>query len=249
MKKVLNYTLVLLSAFCLTLSCSKAEKNDVIDTNEGTETSVGKQITINATLSDALTRVAYTLDETGDKPKLSLEWQSSDVLVVVSRSENTAEFTNPTIDETGKNATFVGTLPDGGEPYTVSVKHADTMLDAEQNQHEDGDLGHIEYAAKATGVTQASLLNAAKESKTAAASAKKPTAAKKTAAKKTAAAAKKEEELKLTAAEKKLVELYRAADKSTKEAAVKVLKGEKTGADGIIGSILGGAVDLLSGKK
>ncbi len=97
----------------------------------------------------------------------------------------------------------------------------------------------LKAIAKATGVTQASLLNAAKEGS-------KP-AAKKPAAKKPAA--KKEDELKLTAAEKKLVELYRAADKNTKEAAVKVLKGEKTGADGILGSILGGAVDLLSGKK
>ena len=89
-------------------------------------------------------------------------------------------------------------------------------------------------------MTQASLLNAAKEGS-------KPSAAKKTAAKKPAA--KKEEELKLTAAEKKLVELYRAADKTAKETAVKVLKGEKTTADGILGTILGGAVDLLSGKK
>ena len=97
----------------------------------------------------------------------------------------------------------------------------------------------LKAIAKATGVTQASLLNAAKEGS-------KP-AAKKPAAKKPAA--KKEDELKHTAAEKKLVELYRSADNNTKEAAVKVLKGEKTGADGILGSILGGAVDLLSGKK
>ena len=75
-------------------------------------------------------------------------------------------------------------------------------------------------------MTQASLLNAAKEGS-------KPSAAKK-------AAAKKEEELKLTAAEKKLVELYRAADKNTKETALKVLKGEKTGADGVLGSIRAG---------
>ena len=105
----------------------------------------------------------------------------------------------------------------------------------------------LKAIAKATGVTQASLLNAAKEGSKTTAAAKKTTTAKKTAAKKTTA--KKEDELKLTAAEKKLVELYRAADKDTKETAVKVLKGEKTGADGIIGSLLGGAVDLLSGKK
>lgn len=102
----------------------------------------------------------------------------------------------------------------------------------------------LKAIAKATGVTQASLLNAAKESTA-------KTAAKKTetkpAAKKTTAG--KEEEIKLTAGEKKLLELYRAADKETKEAAVKLLKGEKSGAEGVLGSILGSAVDLLSGKK
>ncbi len=103
----------------------------------------------------------------------------------------------------------------------------------------------LKAIAKATGVTQASLLNAAKEST--AKSAGKKTEAKKTETR--PAAGKKEAEIKLTAAEKKLLELYRAADKETKEAAVKVLKGEKTGADGVLGSILGSAVDLFSGKK
>ncbi len=103
----------------------------------------------------------------------------------------------------------------------------------------------LKAIAKATGVTHASLLNAAKEST--AKSAGKKTEAKKTETR--PAAGKKEAEIKLTAAEKKLLELYRAADKETKEAAVKVLKGEKTGADGVLGSILGSAVDLFSGKK
>ena len=119
---------------------------------------------------------------------------------------------------------------------------------ADISKAERGELelsqAQLKAIAKATGVTQASLLNAAKEGSKPAA--KKP-AAKKPAAKKPAA--KKEEELKLTAAEMKLVELYRAADKDAKAAAVKVLKGEKTGADGILGTILGGAVDLLAGKK
>ena len=115
---------------------------------------------------------------------------------------------------------------------------------ADISKAERGELelsqAQLKAIAKATGVTQASLLNAAKEGS-------KTSAARKPAAKKPAA--KKEEELKLTAAEKMLVELYRAADKSTRETAVKVLKGEKTTADGILGSLLGGAVDLLSGKK
>ncbi len=102
----------------------------------------------------------------------------------------------------------------------------------------------LKAIAKATGVTQASLLNAAKEStaKTAAKKTESKPAAKKTTAK-------KEEEIKLTAAEKKLLELYRAADKETKEAAVKLLKGEKTAADGVLGSLLGSAVEMFTGKK
>ena len=91
----------------------------------------------------------------------------------------------------------------------------------------------LKAIAKATGVTQASLLNAAKEGS-------KP-AAKKPAAKKPAA--KKDEEVKLTAAEKKLLELYRAADKETKEAAVKVLKGEQLDG-GLLSNLLGNG-DLL----
>ena len=110
----------------------------------------------------------------------------------------------------------------------------------------------LKMIAKATGVTQASLLNAAKGTSTAkktASTAKKPAAS---TAKKPAAAAKKEEELKLTAAEKKLLELYRAADKNTRDAAVKVLKGEKQDLLSLLGGsdLLGSVTDLLGlGKK
>ena len=112
----------------------------------------------------------------------------------------------------------------------------------------------LRQIAKLTGVTQSSLLNAAKESTyTAAAAAKKPTAestAKKTAAsstaKKPAAASKASTEL--TAAEKKLVELYRAADAETRKKAVAVLKGEANEMGDILTSLLGGAMDMF-GKK
>lgn len=67
----------------------------------------------------------------------------------------------------------------------------------------------LKKIATACGVTQASLLNAAKETT------KKST---KTTASPTS--------VKLTAAEKKLVEAYRKADSDTRKAALKVLKGE-----------------------
>ena len=129
----------------------------------------------------------------------------------------------------------------------------------------------LRQIAKLTGVTQSSLINAAKEStygttakKTATAAAAKKTAtattAKKTstttktttAAKKTATAKKtssaSKDAIELTAAEKKLVELYRAADSETKKKAVAMLKGESSEMGDILTSLLGGAMDMF-GKK
>ena len=143
----------------------------------------------------------------------------------------------------------------------------------------------LRQIAKLTGVTQSSLINAAKESTygstakktTTAAAAKKTTTT--TSAKKTSSAAKTtttakktstarktstadKNAIELTAAEKKLVELYRAADSETKKKAVAVLKGEGGDASGILagllgdqagngdllGNIIGTAMDML-GKK
>ncbi len=101
----------------------------------------------------------------------------------------------------------------------------------------------LKQIAKATGVTQSSLLNAPKG-----ASGKTGSSGGKTGGK-TGSSGKASEEYKLTAAEKKLVDLYRAADADTKKAAVSLLKGEKP-EGGILSSLFSGAVDtLLGGKK
>ena len=112
----------------------------------------------------------------------------------------------------------------------------------------------LKLIAKATGVTQSSLIEAAKASTYSTGAKKTTTAAKKTttAAKKTAASstAKKSsaKSMDLTAAEKKLVELYRAADTDTRKNAVAVLKGEASVGSDLLNSLLGGAMDLLSKK-
>ena len=99
----------------------------------------------------------------------------------------------------------------------------------------------LKQIAKATGVTQSSLLNAPKG-----ASGK---SGKTSSGGKTGSSGKAAEEYKLTAAEKKLIDLYREADADTKKAAVSLLKGEKA-EGGILASLFGGAVDtLLGGKK
>ena len=107
----------------------------------------------------------------------------------------------------------------------------------------------LKAIAKATGVTQKSLLEAPKG---ASASAKKTTTS--TSIKKTTTSSstkKATEEFTLTSAEKTLVKLYRAANSDTKKAAVSLLKGESTTTGNLLDSILGGAMDALSnlGKK
>jgi len=105
----------------------------------------------------------------------------------------------------------------------------------------------LKEIAKATGVTQKSLLEApkgasAKKTGTAKTGEKKTSAAKttakKTAAKKNDAAAET-----LTASEKKLLELYRAADADTKKAAVALLKGEQPE-----GGVLGNLLNMIGGS-
>ena len=138
----------------------------------------------------------------------------------------------------------------------------------------------LKQIAKATGVTQKSLLEAAgyatsssSSKKTSSSSAKKTessSAKKKTessSAKKTESSSAKKKtsssssskktssssgtSVKVTAAEKKLLELYRAADADTKKAAVSLLKGETPETSAILSSLLGGAMEMLGnlGKK
>ena len=87
----------------------------------------------------------------------------------------------------------------------------------------------LRQIAKITGVTQTSLLEAAKGS-----TAKKTTGAKSS--------------MQVTATERRLVELYRAADTETRKDALKVLRGQDSLAEDILESLLDGVQDMFSGK-
>ena len=135
----------------------------------------------------------------------------------------------------------------------------------------------LKEIAKATGVTQSSLLSAARAdagkkttSSAKTATAKKTTTAAKTTTAKKASTAKKTASKgteTLTAAEKKLLEAYRAASSDAKKNALKILKGEdldmaeimkllkldskleSLGGGGILGGLKEGLLDGLLGKK
>ena len=96
----------------------------------------------------------------------------------------------------------------------------------------------LKQMAKALGVTQKSLLDAATGSGKTTSSSKTGTAAKKTSsAKKTSAIKDTIDTLKLTATEKKLVQLYRKADTKTKKAAINLLEGDSNAIE-LIGALL-----------
>ena len=87
----------------------------------------------------------------------------------------------------------------------------------------------LKQIAKVTGVTQASLLNAAKGT-----TAKKATGSKSS--------------MQVTATERRLVELYRKATTEERKDALKALKGESTLADDIMESLIDSVADMLTGK-
>ena len=93
----------------------------------------------------------------------------------------------------------------------------------------------LKKIATLTGVTQASLINAAKEEN---GSSKKTTTAKKTTTKTTTpkTPANANSTMKVTSTERKLVEAYRLADSDAKKRAMNILKGQE---DGVLETILG----------
>ena len=122
---------------------------------------------------------------------------------------------------------------------------------AERGQ-KDLTQAQLKLIAKATGVTQASLINAAKDedaSSNKKSAARKSTAAKKsTASKKAVSSSAARSSVRVTAAEKKLLELYREADSDTKKNVLKLLKGEEDGSESILEDILETVQGLLENK-
>lgn len=81
----------------------------------------------------------------------------------------------------------------------------------------------LKAIAKATGVTQKSLLDAAKGAKTSSSS---------------SSSSSSKTSMKVTATEKKLVEAYRDADTKTRKAAMDLLKGKDSAASALVSNLL-----------
>lgn len=117
-----------------------------------------------------------------------------------------------------------------------------TAADISKAERGEKDLPQaaLKQIAKATGVTQTSLLEAAKSGS----SGKKPATSTSSAKKSSTGTS-----VKVTAAEKKLLELYRKANTDTKKEAIRILSGEQGEKLGnVLNTLLGNAIDIL-GKK
>ena len=90
----------------------------------------------------------------------------------------------------------------------------------------------LKQIAKATGVTQASLINAAKGS----------------ASKKSSSSAAKSSYM-VTADEKKLIQLYRKTDTETKKAILSILNIKENDTEMLLEGLLDNVQDLFGGKK
>lgn len=125
----------------------------------------------------------------------------------------------------------------------------------------------LKQIAKATGVTQASLINAAKGTSSKTSSSKtsssktsssktsssktssSKTSSSKTSSSKSSSSKSSQTSVKVTSTEKKLLELYRAADSDTKKAAMSILKGEEPETGDLLSSLLGNAVGMIGNLK
>ena len=163
---------------------------------------------------------------------------------------------------------------DAGLTQEQLAKKVKNTTAADISKAERGELklsqDALKQIAKATGVTQKSLIDAAAAStykgssgtKTTSSAAKKTTSKTGTASssKKTGTAKKTTgskssssgSSMKVSSTEKKLVELYREADSDTKKKVMELLKTGEISAVGVIGDALGGllgnAIDMFTKK-
>lgn len=144
MKKYTIWAFAAAISFAAVLSCAKEEINNTAEEN-------GAQITINASISPALTKVAFTPSYTEGKPTtLSLTWKSSDKLRVANHADPSSyvDF-DLTSGAGGQSAVFTGTAPVGATSYDVSIVNGDVAA----GQEADGATTHLQYLASKEDIT------------------------------------------------------------------------------------------------
>lgn len=151
MRKIINITLAALAFVAFFAACSKVEPVD--------ETPTAKIMTIQATISDAATRVTFDPAYDSDfKPTgMAHTWQEGDKLRVTDAADpsKTAEFN--LVDGAGTaTGKFQGTGFEAASYNVEAVPKGSFSSDYTQTQAKDGATDHLQFVATASGVTDLS---------------------------------------------------------------------------------------------
>lgn len=151
MKKSIVYSLALIAALSMIISCQK-EQGTVTPETVLPE---GEQITITATFPEkALTKVDFEAESDDVDAVVNLKWHSGDQIVVTDATNpsNTQTFTLKDGEEGKTTAQFTGAELTAASTYIISYNGAGGLDYANQTQAGDATTDHLKYAATLTGV-------------------------------------------------------------------------------------------------
>ena len=151
MRKIFNITLAAIGLVALSAACSKVNPVD--------ETPAAKVMTIQATISDAATRVTFDPAFGDDfKPTaMAHTWQEGDQLRITDASDASKTALFDLVDGAGTaTGKFQGTGFEAASYNVEAVPQGTFNTGFTQTQAKDGATDHLQFVATATGVTDLS---------------------------------------------------------------------------------------------
>ena len=148
MRKIFNITLAALAAIVLAAACSKVDPVD--------ETPAAKVMTIQATISDAATRVTFDPAYGSDfKPTaMAHTWQDGDKLRITDAADASKTALFDLVDGAGTaTGKFQGEGFEAASYNVEAVPQGSFATGFTQTQAKDGATDHLQFVAKADGVT------------------------------------------------------------------------------------------------
>ena len=151
MRKIFNITLAAIGLIALSAACSKVNPVD--------ETPAAKVMTIQATISDAATRVTFDPAFGSDfKPTaMAHTWQEGDKLRITDAADASKTALFDLVDGAGSaTGKFQGTGFEAAKYNVEAVPQGTFNTGFTQTQAKDGATDHLQFVATATGVTDLS---------------------------------------------------------------------------------------------
>jgi len=156
MKKTIRLVFV---AACAMAAFACSQKVDIAIDAQKDSTSAAKTVTISATLTDAMTKVAFDPSYSSNKPiGMSLTWEDGDQIRIYNAADH-SQYSDFTLDAAsiGQNVGLFTGDEISAASYDVEVINA-AFDYAAQSQAADGDTGSLKYLAGVSGITDYSSI-------------------------------------------------------------------------------------------